>query len=181
MPRATGKLVSILHKHPAEHMVWRLQLLHEAGLMHLIPVPHRVLPPGFSATLITDKGPKSRIVKVYSGLVRLLGLKWNIDAWKGHGTTFAWDFAAAWCQVTKDVVRGAMKWLLANQYLHVTGQVNSGRFGSQMNVFLPTLPPWPREQHVQTPEATSNGTTRKHPTHLRQPPPTRPGHRTPGP
>jgi hypothetical protein len=123
----TGKAVTTLHDHNAEHMVWRLLLLWEAGVVQLIAPPHRLLP----------EYVREDTWRLYAGLLRLLGLKWNVEEWHGNGTTFAWDFAAAWCGTTKDRARGAMGWLRGNGFVTVVDHVKARRFGKEMAVYLP--------------------------------------------
>jgi hypothetical protein len=120
-----SKAVNILHDHNAEHMVWRLLLLFEAGVIELVHVPHRI-PPEYV---------RQDTAMVYYGLVRLLALKWNVNEWYAY----AWDFAAAWCGTTKDRMRTAMTWLLANGFIDKIDHVKARRFGQEMGVFLPAL------------------------------------------
>ena len=121
-----GKAVNILHAHKAEHMVWRLRLLWEAGVIERVHIPHRI-PPDYVL---------QHRVAVYYGLLRLLALKWDVPEWHGHGTTFSLDFGAAWCGLTKDKVRGAMRWLLKNGYVKEVSQLKAS-FGKKLGVYLP--------------------------------------------
>jgi hypothetical protein len=131
--KVTGKAVNILHDHNAEHMVWRLLLLWEAVAIELKHVPHRLLPDYV----------RMDTANVYAGFLRLLALKWHVDEWYGNGTTFGWDFAAAWCRTTKDRVRRAMKWLLGSGFIYTIDHVKA-RFGKKMAVFLPVGATVPR-------------------------------------
>jgi hypothetical protein len=133
-----GKAVNILHDHNAEHMVWRLRLLYEAGSIETTHVPHKPLPEAFSSSQMNANGPKASIVATYYGLLNLLALKWNIPEWSGHGTTFSLNFGAAWCGLTKDKVRGAMGWLLKGRYIREVDTLK-GSFGKPLGVYLPRL------------------------------------------
>jgi Bifunctional DNA primase/polymerase, N-terminal len=109
-----------------EHLAWRLRLLHEAGALQPLEVPHRSL----------GGKIKSAVKAVYEGLLLLLGLKWHI--WPGNGTTFSWRFAAAWCGVTKWAAEDAMKWLMEQGYVHSVGTSRSA-YGKVAHVLMPSL------------------------------------------
>jgi hypothetical protein len=121
-----GKAVHILHDHNAEHMVWRLRLLWEAGVIETLHVPHKLRPAHM----------REGVSRVYFGLLRLLALKWNVPEWDGNGTTLSLDFGAAWTELTKNKVRGAMKWLLKNGYVKEVGQLKAS-FGTKLGIYLP--------------------------------------------
>jgi hypothetical protein len=133
-----AKAVNILHDHNAEHMVWRLRLLYEAGSIETTHVPHKPLPEAYSYSQMNADGPKASIVKTYYGLLNLLALKWNVPEWSGNGTTFSLNFGAAWCGLTKDKVRGAMRWLLKNKYIREVDTLK-GSFGKPLGVYVPRL------------------------------------------
>jgi len=95
----------------AETWVWQMRLLVEAGVVPLVPMRARSLPPGV----------RPAVYKVYAGFQWLLGCKWLLKP--GEPTAFAWRFAAAWCGISKpDYVGEALTWLLRHGYLRRVGQ-----------------------------------------------------------
>jgi hypothetical protein len=110
-----------------EHMIWRLRLLMEGGVLKPCDVPHRLLP--------SDAYPPTNAL--YQGFLLLLGLKWRYGY--GDPTTFSWRFATAWCGLSKRLVKDSLGWLFRNNYIHSVGKHRS-KFGKESLLYLPVPP-----------------------------------------
>jgi hypothetical protein len=129
------------------HVVWRLRLVFDAGLMEVRPRKHHKLP--------ADVPPS--VTPVWNGYILLLGLKDHLPQWRGNPAAFSWRFIVAWCGVTYAEARYAMKWLLEHGYLEGT-KLDKKVYGRAMEVFQPSTKPYTivplRElRHVCTPES----------------------------
>jgi hypothetical protein len=130
----TGTIVQFKDDGKAEkvsHVVWRLRLLHDAGLIKPLPRKHRDVPVAAPPSV----GP------VWRGFLLLLGLKDHIPQWKGNPAAYSWRFISVWCGVTVAEARYAMKWLLEHGYLEGT-KLDKKMYGRAMEVFQPSDQPY---------------------------------------
>ena len=92
-----------------EFSVWAIRLLVDLGFISPYEITIKELP----------KGIKPTIQKVYDGFIKLLGCKWLYSP--GEPSPFSWRFAKVWCGVSERKTGEAIRWLIANNYLEITG------------------------------------------------------------
>ena len=102
-----------------EHIVWRLRLLAEAGLLELPKVDHRPLPPD------APKAARS----VYAGYLERLAINWV--SFPGQPIMFTWRFSAVWYSLSQRKAQEGMRYLLKEGFIlevgseHVRGKATA--------------------------------------------------------
>lgn len=119
----TGELQSLPR---AEGVVWWLRALYELDFIQVPEIQAPKLPePDPKGNYLFKKDDGLRYVvtgqivrKVYSGFKKLLRVRIIYDK-SQRGAPFAWRFGARWCQVSKDSVQKAMRYLMQDGIVYV--------------------------------------------------------------